>query len=369
VPRRSNSNKLHCQASLTALTGANGATSGGGVKPIATLDIGGLTELTHRGLSVVVPSWSAFRYKSIQSETIVTEQSSAQSAWSSQKNSRSTNDHVNSFVSCGIEVAFEDIEGLTAIQQQDFECDFARDLAQLAEWAAEHGWAPMLTPKLRAVVSRKYRISKSLVPAWYGRAGHMEFPVWRVATRRAAIAHELVHVFFPNANRFLAEGLAVYLQSEIGGNPAFPNFGRPLHDLARESMLAMAPRLVSDELQNFDHIALGRLDAIATPGPLELQVGGDFYGEEPRGQARLYPLAGSFVQFLIETRGTQAFRKLYSQTPLVPLQQNAGASERWTKIYGRSLAQLEREWKFVITCCNAMTLEKSRSNSREQNNA
>jgi hypothetical protein len=328
------------------------------VNPRASLCVGGLTDLTCRGLSVLVPSWSAFRYQSIQSGTIVAEQSSAQSASSSPENSRSTNDRVDSFVSFGIEVAFEDIEGLTATQQQVFETDFARDLAQLAEWTAEYGWAPMLTPKLRAFVSRKYRISRSLVPAWHGRAGHMEFPVWRVATRKAAIAHELAHVFFPNANRFLAEGLAVYLQSEIGGNPAFPNFDRPLHDLARESMLAMTPRLVSDELQNFDHIALGRLDAIATPGPLELQVGGDFYGEEPRGQACLYALAGSFVQFLIETRGTQAFRKLYSQTPLVPLQQNAGASERWTEIYGRSLAHLEHEWKFVITRCNAMKLEK-----------
>ena len=64
----------------------------------------------------------------------------------------------------------------------------------------------------------------------------MEFPAWRVEARKAAIAHELVHVFYPNANRFLAEGFAVYLQDEIGGNPAFPNFGRPLHALVLERL-------------------------------------------------------------------------------------------------------------------------------------
>ncbi len=41
----------------------------------------------------------------------------------------------------------------------------------------------------------------------------MEFPAWRVNAGKAAILHELAHVFFPNGNRFLAEGLAVYLQA------------------------------------------------------------------------------------------------------------------------------------------------------------
>jgi hypothetical protein len=89
-------------------------------------------------------------------------------------------------------------------------------------------------PELRVVVSDQYQISKSLVPAWSGRAGQMEFPSRRVIAREAAIAHELIHVFFPNGNRFLAEGLAVYVQTAIGGNPAFPNFGKPLHELVRE---------------------------------------------------------------------------------------------------------------------------------------
>ncbi len=42
--------------------------------------------------------------------------------------------------------------------------------------------------------------------------------------------------FCRTATDLLAEGLAVYLQAEIGRNPAFPNFGWPLHALARELM-------------------------------------------------------------------------------------------------------------------------------------
>jgi hypothetical protein len=33
----------------------------------------------------------------------------------------------------------------------------------------------------------------------------MEFPAWRVMAGEAAIMHELVHVYFPNGNRLLAE--------------------------------------------------------------------------------------------------------------------------------------------------------------------
>ena len=195
--------------------------------------------------------------------------------------------------------------GLTSATQDEFKRDFFREVARLHQWAVEQDWIPATEPALHVVVSDSYRISKSLVPAWNGQRGRMEFPAWRVIGRKAAIAHELVHVFFPNGNRFLAEGLAVYLQAELGGNPAFPNFGRPLHALARERLQEMVPELAHEDLRSLDQVDLAALDAIATPSPLALQVGQDFYGEEPRGQAYLYPFAGSFVGFLIETRGTR----------------------------------------------------------------
>jgi hypothetical protein len=237
---------------------------------------------------------------------------------------------------------------LTSDHQNQFKADVHREAVRLEQWSAARGWPAPSIPNLQVTVSDQFKISKALVPAWNGRPGHMEFPSWRVAARKAAIAHELVHVLFPNGNRFLAEGLAVYLQAEIGGNPAFPNFGRPLHELARKLLHDMIPEFSPGHPDSLALLHLADLDAIATPGPLELKVGEDFYGEEPRGQAHIYPLAGSFVQFLIETRGLEKFRALYERTPLIPFEQAAGAQERWLGVYGLSLTELEGEWKSLI---------------------
>jgi hypothetical protein len=254
----------------------------------------------------------------------------------------------------GVEINFEfaadeaDGQSLAPDTQQEFRHDLYRDLERLADWAAAQQW-PYVLPRLDIAVSRKYRISRSLVPAWSGRAGFMEFPSSRVIARRAAIAHELVHVAYPNANRLLAEGLAIHLQAVIGGNPAFPNFGRPLHEQALGLMWKMRPREGSGhDAQRFDWIELSQLERIATPNPLELRVGADFYGEEPRGQGHLYPIAGSFVQHLIETYGMEKFRALYAHTPLIPSQSNAGEYQRWTDAYRLSFDDLAGCWKSFL---------------------
>jgi hypothetical protein len=252
-------------------------------------------------------------------------------------------------IESNFEFAADEADGqsLAPGTQQEFRQDLHRDLERLADWAAAQRW-PYLLPRLDITVSRKYRISRSLVPAWYGRVGFMEFPSSRVIARRAAIAHELVHVIFPNANRLLAEGLAIYLQAEIGGNPAFPNFGRPLHEQALELMWKMQPQGADSNTKSFDWIELSQLERIATPNPLEMRVGPDFYGEEARGQGHLYPLAGSFVQYLVETYGMEKFRALYARTPLIPSQSDAGTPNRWTDAYGLSFEDLAGCWKSFL---------------------
>lgn len=97
--------------------------------------------------------------------------------------------------------------------------------------------------------------------------------------------HELVHVLWPNGNRLLAEGLAVHLQAEIGGNPAFPNFGRPLHQLVCERLCELIPASPPTSL---DAVRIADLDAIATPAPLGLTIGDHVYGEGARGQSIIY---------------------------------------------------------------------------------
>ena len=107
----------------------------------------------------------------------------------------------------------------------------------------------------------------ALIPAWRGERRQMIFGAKRVdagGCDRAA----MIHVYAPNANRFLAEGLAVYGHDLLGGPPACPNFGKSLDDIAGRSAnreLAMA------------------LERTPTPNPLE--------SVSKEGEA----IAGSFV--------------------------------------------------------------------------
>jgi len=239
-------------------------------------------------------------------------------------------------------------ESLTQGEQTVFQAQIVRDLKRLLAWCLSNGWDSDGPRALTIDVSHDFKISKSLVPAWFGQRGYMEFPAWRAIAGEAAIVHELVHVYFPNANRFLAEGLAVALQAALGKNPAFPNFGRPLHDLARERLAGLVRGNRAGDIDCLAAVRLDELDSIATPEPLSLTICGQFLGEDPAGQAVLYPVAGSFVAFLIDTYGPAKFRTLYTQTPLAPLQQNAGPSTRWAQVYGRPLAELCDAWRVMI---------------------
>ena len=234
-------------------------------------------------------------------------------------------DHRIEKIDFEFECARDGTAALTEAQRIEFQDDVCREIIHLQEWAADLDWIEFPVPELKIIVSDRYSISKSLVPAWSGRRGYMEFPTWRVASRKAAIMHELVHVFFPNGNRFLAEGFAVHLQDFIGGNPAFPNFGKPLHRNVIERLLEMTSPNSSEDPLGLRQIHLAELAWIGTPCPLTLRVAGEVYGEDQRGQAFVYPVAGSFVQFLIEAYGMEKFRALYAQTPLVPLAPNAGS--------------------------------------------
>jgi hypothetical protein len=166
----------------------------------------------------------------------------------------------------------------------------------------------------------------ALVPTWRGARGEMLFRANIVRLERAAIQHEVVHVFAPNANRFLAEGLAVFAHEHLGGNKAYPNTGVDLHQAAKP----LAPRA--------DMTALER---IATPAPLT-----------PAGlsEDEAYIVAGSFVRFLVERHGLEKFRALYALTPLVTHKRQAGETGRWTTVYGVAFDQLVADWRtFVAT--------------------
>jgi hypothetical protein len=237
---------------------------------------------------------------------------------------------------------------LSPAQQERFQADFSRELTSIIAWAREQQWLPALPPELQIFVSDEYKIPKSLVPASIGRRGRMEFPAWKVVAGEAATMHELAHVWFPNGNRLLAEGLAIHLQAAIGGNAAFPNFGCPVHEVARELLREMVPDFALGKAETLQAIRIGDLDRIATPSPLRLRIGRVLYDNTPSGQAHLYAIAGSFISFVIETHGLDKFHELYTRTPLLPFGREAGPPSRWEDVYGCSLGELEREWRALM---------------------
>jgi len=191
-------------------------------------------------------------------------------------------------------------------------------------------------PNLRVLVSSAYQVSESLVPAALGHRGKMQFPYYEVPLNNSAIDHELIHVFFPNGNRFLGEGLAIYVQDLINSNPAFPDYGQPIDSLVgRFVCRAGLGSLAGTSL-------VAQLDKVSTPSPLSFHIIGK---KQDFDSADTYPIAGSFVKFVISQYGWDLFHQLYLLTPLVPFDRNEGDSGRWQTVYQFTLADLESQWQ------------------------
>ena len=196
---------------------------------------------------------------------------------------------------------------LTVAQAQTY-CRYAvRERQKVEEY-----WGPTWTAPIRIHVSSEYRISRALVPAYQGNRGFLEMPARRVGDGTGALLHEIVHIYAPHGNRFLAEGLAVYLHTKLAGNPAFPNFGEDLK------------RLAARDLPGVD--IMSALNAVRTPRPL-----GTVLDEKTS-----YVLAGSFVGFLLERYGRAQFRSFYE-------------TESYETTYGRPFAALETEWRSSLS--------------------
>jgi hypothetical protein len=274
-------------------------------------------------------------------------------------------------------------------QQQKFQEDFKKQLAEvqaLYEWLSPD--FPSLPPRVTSgpyqpesdfhiFVSETYNKSRALVPLWLGQRGWMEFSAHRVAAGEATIAHELVHVLFPNGNRLLAEGLAVYLQDKLSvclqdglsrekGTPipVYPNYGDCLEAVVADFLYRAYPRRTAYAIWNMD---LNALEKISTPDDLHMRIGRDpFVGGEPGGpppdprQSKfIYAVAGSFVGFLLENPieddllTKKNFAALYGSTPVRPLERDPGSPDRWEKFYqgkGRSysFSELGMLWKTYL---------------------
>lgn len=170
-------------------------------------------------------------------------------------------------------------------------------------------WGATWKEPIRIHVSSSYRISRALVPAYRGDLGFMEMPVQRARNNDGALLHEIVHIYAPNSNRFLAEGLAVYLQDKMGSNRAFPNFSDDLNVLAHRRLL---------EVNSLARLNSGQTTKLWST-----------LGDE---RTTSYILGGSFVGFLIDRYGLPRFKSLYE-------------TGNYDKSYGKSLEILEKEWR------------------------
>ena len=172
-------------------------------------------------------------------------------------------------------------------------------------------WGATWQQPIQINVSSSYQISRSLVPGYFGNRGFLEMPLRGVRNNTGALLHEIVHIYAPHNNRFLAEGLAVYLHTKLAANPAFPNFGEDLWRLAVRSLSGVK--------------SLQTLNDVRTPRPLSSVM----------DEQIAYVLAGSFVRFLIESYGLVTFRRLYEM-------------ENYERVYEKSLDSLEKEWRLSL---------------------
>lgn len=207
---------------------------------------------------------------------------------------------------------------IAASDRRAFETALRDAVAKVCGW-----WGPTFAGAWHIDIEESRGPSMALVPAWRGDRGRMLFRAGTVRAGTAAVIHEVVHVFAPNANRFLAEGLAVYAHAHLGGTPAHPDFGQDLHRAAAA----------------FSGADIAALDRIATPRRL---------ATDALDEKATYLVAGSFVRFLVEARGLDAFRRLYAATPLTPGARDAGGPERWPAVYGVGIDRLAAAWRAAV---------------------
>jgi hypothetical protein len=136
-----------------------------------------------------------------------------------------------------------------------------------------------------------------------------------IAGRGPAIVHELTHVITPSQgkpNRYLDEGLAVFMQEKFGVDKSYPNMGEDVHQVTLKLIKTVGQTVSIYKLEETRNSSLG----------------GDL-------RHLAYLQEGSFVRYLIEKYGLQDFMAMYE-------------GKSYEKVYEKSLDDLEKEWKEFI---------------------
>lgn len=208
-------------------------------------------------------------------------------------------------------------QNLNYQQKAKIQNEFIESWGRLSEY-----WNQNFNGNIKVIISAKIKKVTALTSFWNGRGSKIYIPLNVVAKNQTPTINTLTQLVLPNGNRFLAEGLAVYLESEMGPHRSYPNFGKNLEE-------SITPFL--------GKVNLKKLDATPTPFRINKRI------KLSEKQALL--TAGSFVSYLIIEYGQEPFKKLYEMTPMTQKKILKYSQERYKKIYDKSLTDLEKDWK------------------------
>jgi len=139
----------------------------------------------------------------------------------------------------------------------------------------------------------------------------------------APIAHEITHIIIPNYSSLtFREGLACYLQDEIGKNPSIFNGGKDVHKLCKVYWSDESPNVDTDDVLKY----------IGTEG---LPNGIDLSIDNLDTRRAYYLLNHSFSTYLIETYGLDLFMALYTSKDL---------DSDYSRLFDKELEALKMDW-------------------------
>lgn len=209
------------------------------------------------------------------------------------------------------------------ITYEDISPEMAQKFAEQAEKASGDITA-YLSKKYRRgriyiYISDKYDMPRTtkdnevLIPANRVRGDSGGPP--EIAGRGPAIVHELTHIIAPSQgkpNRYLDEGLAVFMQEKFGAGKSYPNMGEDVHQVTMRLIKTVGEPIPIYKLEETRNSSLtSNLRRLA------------------------YLQEGSFVKYLVEKYGLKDFMAMYE-------------GKSYEKVYKKSLDDLEKEWKEFI---------------------
>jgi hypothetical protein len=236
----------------------------------------------------------------------------------------------------------DDVRDADATKQ--FKNDFYLRKETLEQYLTSTNFTKLFSGKFEVEVFKKQLHSEALLFVWDGHPGHIYFPPHRVKERTAAILHEIAHVHAPNAVRYLAEGYPAYLEEKMGDINAYPTEGSRIECQIRTYNRLHRSALAAVKLDLFDRVPTQRTVFLGDKMGLEPAFPANDDGERHR-RGYSYLVSASFVKFLIHSRGQDKFKALYDLTPLIPMETRQADPGRYQAIYGKSLGDLQTEWR------------------------